>query len=182
MFLCWCSPLRQAAGLPAIRSTCCNFCTKVLYICLRRIIVQSDSVRLSLSIASIQLQGRTARIGCRRCASTGQQSVFRSPAFLPCFRSLNFLRGEYPIQAPRGSTFTFRFLTRWFLIRLANHSPAVTPPVWNLAFSGFLAASATISLKSAIGSSTIDFPGRVKNTRDQRVCLHCSPGGWLDSY
>ena len=64
-------------------------------------------------------------------------------------------------------------------MRLANHSPAVAPPVWSFAFSGSLTASATILLKFAIGSSTTAFPGRVKNTRDHRVCLRWSPGGWL---
>ena len=65
-------------------------------------------------------------------------------------------------------------------MRLANHSPAVVPPVWNFAFSGFRMASATISLNSAIGSRIPDSPGRVKNTRDQRTCLLCSPGGCLN--
>ena len=65
-------------------------------------------------------------------------------------------------------------------MRLVNHSPAVVPPVWNLAFSGFRMASATISLNSAIGSRIPDSPGRVKNTRDQRASLLCSPGGCLN--
>lgn len=73
-------------------------------------------------------------------------------------------------------------MIRRFLIRLANHSPAVAPPVFKPAFSGFRIASATVSLRSSIGSRTVDSPGRVKNTRDQRVCLLCSPGGWLNAY
>jgi hypothetical protein len=67
-------------------------------------------------------------------------------------------------------------------VRLAYHSPAVTPPVMNLAFSGFLTDSATTSLMFDIGSRITDAPGRVKNTRDQRVCFPCSPGGWLSAH
>ena len=111
------------------------------------------------------------------------QIVFRTPTRSPGLRSLcNAFGGEYPTSFLGDLRPTFLFLIRWFLIRLSNQSRAVAPPVWNLTFSGFLAASATISLMLDNGSRITESPGRVKYTKDQRVKLPCSRGGGLDTY
>ena len=73
---------------------------------------------------------------------------------------------------------TFLFLILWFLILRANHSCAVTP-VSNLALGVFATAVAISALSSMSGRRTIELPGLVKNTRDQRTYCACAFGGDL---
>lgn len=75
---------------------------------------------------------------------------------------------------------TVRFFIRWFLMRRVNHSFDVWP-VMNLCLSSGAASTAA----AIMGLSFINafrrtlFPGRVKNTWDQRSCRAWAPGGEL---
>lgn len=81
--------------------------------------------------------------------------------------------------AENATGLTVLFLILWFLIRRMNQSLAVAPVSY---FPGgtFAMASAIIGLSSDRARSSMEFPGRVKNTSDQRSYFPCSFGGGLD--
>ena len=84
-----------------------------------------------------------------------------------------------PIGQLSAQALTLNRLALVVKIRLASHSPAVTP-VSNLPGGALITASAIMELCSAsarIGASKL---GLVKKTKDQRSNFACSFGGGLD--
>lgn len=72
----------------------------------------------------------------------------------------------------------FLLLSLWFRTLLENHSSDVEPV--SKFFSGMRAtASAIIGLSSTNARKIIEFPGRVKKTRDHRSKCACVFGGEL---
>ena len=105
--------------------------------------------------------------------------MLRPPARAPRLRALPTAPSAHFRRDAQHQALTVRFLTRWFLMRRANHARAVWP-VSNLAGSGApRTAPATRGLRCASARSSALLFGRLKKTRDQRSCAAWSFGGVL---